>query len=400
MKPSLRRIVEFRTPPETEKPAEYQRSALGKVLAGAGAAATVGGFYAYARTRPSAKKQRFYQLLHEARQRRAAATQRTTVQPAASASVPPVVPAPRPKASPANQPVSVKPKATPRVKSKVQIASEEIAKKDRLRKIAESRTLKNTVGVRRGMAARLALVRFQDRLSNGTFGVSTSPLSAYRKASRITPWVNRAGEAAGDIGDMAAGKKVERPFYTKPWFKRAALTAAIGVPLLANSLATSGQQKKRDGQKPRTGNTVGARMDRLTHRMAEGKEKLRQKTGLSARRNPLLVAMAAHERLVRLAQFAYADALEKGWDVRDARGRSARVYAPGSRKRDRREKTWGEKTDNIRRIRNIAIAGTVAGAGATGYLAYRNAALRRQIKTARPAGAAVADNIIRGVKFA
>ena len=69
-------------------------------------------------------------------------------------------------------------------------------------------------------------------------------------------------------------------------------------------------------------------------------------------------------------QFETVDPLERGWDLRDARGRSARVYAPNSRKRQRREKQWDEKVDNIRAIRNVAIAGSIAGLGGTLY--YRN----------------------------
>lgn len=49
------------------------------------------------------------------------------------------------------------------------------------------------------------------------------------------------------------------------------------------------------------------------------------------------------------------------WDVRDQRGRSARVFAPGARPRERREKAWHERVDNIRKL---AVAGAVAAAGA------------------------------------
>jgi hypothetical protein len=52
-----------------------------------------------------------------------------------------------------------------------------------------------------------------------------------------------------------------------------------------------------------------------------------------------------------------------GWDIRDPRGKSARVFAPGSRARIRREKEWHEKKDN--RDRLIA-AVALAGAGAVG----------------------------------
>jgi hypothetical protein len=54
-----------------------------------------------------------------------------------------------------------------------------------------------------------------------------------------------------------------------------------------------------------------------------------------------------------------------GWDVRDPRGRSARVFAPGSRRRVRREKDWHERVDNQRKLLSaLAATGTLAGAGA------------------------------------
>jgi hypothetical protein len=94
---------------------------------------------------------------------------------------------------------------------------------------------------------------------------------------------------------------------------------------------------------------------------------------------PSLVLSA---EVARALHFAYADALDKGWDVRDARGRSARVYAPGSRRRERRPKEWGEKTENIRAVRNVAIAGTVAGAVGAGYLLRKNSGLKRTVAAA------------------
>lgn len=59
-------------------------------------------------------------------------------------------------------------------------------------------------------------------------------------------------------------------------------------------------------------------------------------------------------------------AQDAGWDIRDPRGKSARVFAPGSRKRERREKEWHEKIENERKlwkagIGAAAVAGLVAG---------------------------------------
>lgn len=65
-----------------------------------------------------------------------------------------------------------------------------------------------------------------------------------------------------------------------------------------------------------------------------------------------------------------AVAADAGWDVRDPRGKSARVFAPGSRQRVRRPKEWYEKTDNERKLwkAGLLAAGLagVAGGAAVG----------------------------------
>ena len=69
--------------------------------------------------------------------------------------------------------------------------------------------------------------------------------------------------------------------------------------------------------------------------------------------------LAAH--LGKLTRFN--DPLDAGWDLRDARGRSARVFAPGSQGRERRPKEWYEKIDNERKLwAGAALAGTGLGA--------------------------------------
>jgi len=57
-------------------------------------------------------------------------------------------------------------------------------------------------------------------------------------------------------------------------------------------------------------------------------------------------------------------ARQAGWDVRDPRGRSARVFAPGSRRRNRREKRWHEKTENERKLWKAGlVAAALVGGG-------------------------------------
>ena len=75
-----------------------------------------------------------------------------------------------------------------------------------------------------------------------------------------------------------------------------------------------------------------------------------------------------------LKQEIYFDAWaeQNGWDVRDPRGRSARVFAPGSRKRERREKEWHETTAGRAKI-HLALGAVAASAAlGTGILIGRN----------------------------
>jgi hypothetical protein len=67
-----------------------------------------------------------------------------------------------------------------------------------------------------------------------------------------------------------------------------------------------------------------------------------------------------------------AQASDAGWDVRDPRGRSARVFAPGSRPRDRREKKWHEKLDNERLLWGAGLLGTAALAAGGAHMATKS----------------------------
>ncbi len=346
---SLRsRLLQFRA--KTEEP--EKRSIAGKIGVGVGAAAALGGFYIHHRNSASAQKHRDY----------IEGLKTTPTQPAAAKT--PVVAKTPVKArvqikqtgsiSPINQPASTTPPSPATM-----AASRNVARLAKIRQAAKTVKTQN-------LSARLRATNFaQSRDQYGRVLDSTSPLSAYRKASRIVPWVNRASQTAGDIGDIASGKQVKEPFYKKAWFKRAAVTSAIALPILANKLANVGEVRIHEKRPPlqrqpktpfqdEVGRTAVA-TDKLARGAANAKAAIKRKVGLAAR--------------LQATHFAYADALDAGWDVRDARGKSARVYAPGSRRRERREKQWGEKTDNIRKVRNAALVVAAGGIGAAGYLA-------------------------------
>lgn len=94
------------------------------------------------------------------------------------------------------------------------------------------------------------------------------------------------------------------------------------------------------------------------------------------------------------ALLQFNDPLDQGWDLRDARGRSARVFAPGSNQRDRRPKKWHEKIDNERKLWGAAaLAGTASGAAAVRKIVKRGADKEIKRRVAQ-IGAAVRKNYV------
>lgn len=73
-------------------------------------------------------------------------------------------------------------------------------------------------------------------------------------------------------------------------------------------------------------------------------------------------------RLIRFDAVANA----AGWDVRDPRGKSARVFAPGSRKRERRPKEWHEKAENERKLWKAGVVAAGLAGLAGGAAVARN----------------------------
>jgi hypothetical protein len=203
------------------------------------------------------------------------------------------------------------------------------------------------------MSAAMRQILFNDQSAayGQRFGPSDNPLAAFRKAKRILPVARRAGEVSQDIADVASGRE-KRPgqkrFWEKSWFHNALLAGAIATPI-----AVLRHQARKTA-------------DLHGHAM---------------------VPLAARERSVAFDLAAHLS----GWDVRDPRGKSARVFAPGSRRRDRREKNWGEKVDNIRLERNLALLAAGAGVGASAYLFNKS----RSRNVASEVGATAARKLVQ-----
>lgn len=92
---------------------------------------------------------------------------------------------------------------------------------------------------------------------------------------------------------------------------------------------------------------------------------------------PRLAMESRMDATLRMFEGPYQDYYSApGWDLRDARGKSARVFAPGSQKRVRRPAEWHEKKDNQKKL--IAGAGLAAAllAGGGGFMLGKQRALR------------------------
>ena len=184
------------------------------------------------------------------------------------------------------------------------------------------------------------------------------------KNKRVT--VQRGGRLTRDAAAVLQGKERERDAsgrikkreWEKSWFHNKAteigMTAA-GLGGLATVRYANNNPETKVGQAwTNTQKSVRATGDGLSE---IGKNILGGITKITAKK-------AFSARLKRLRELD-AIAEYEGWDIRDPRGKSARVFAPGSRRRERRQKEWHEKTDNERKLWKAGIAaGVLGGAGA------------------------------------
>lgn len=175
----------------------------------------------------------------------------------------------------------------------------------------------------------------------------------YNKGKAVHRWGGRGTGLLRDTGDVLAGKprrvdqagRPQKREWEKAWFHRAVGSAAAGAALLGGAAFTT---RTKTGQ------------DYILKPLKKADSWL-QKRGVS---------MLSCKLRRTLKQFDL-DAAIAGWDVRDPRGRSARVFAPGSRPRFRRPKEWHEKKENREALLKGAIVGTgLLGAGA-GYAVTR-----------------------------
>jgi hypothetical protein len=187
-----------------------------------------------------------------------------------------------------------------------------------------------------------------------------------REAARQRTTVQRGGRFTRDAAAVLQGKDRERDAsgrikkreWEKSWFKNKATEIGLGLGGLGvaamaryghmnpNSRIGKAYWKARE-----SGDKTAADFSKVTGGLMNA---------VNNATDPRRHFSAKLKRLRELDAIAeYA-----GWDIRDPRGKSARVFAPGSRKRERRQKEWHEKTENERKLWKSGIAaGVLGGAG-------------------------------------
>lgn len=185
------------------------------------------------------------------------------------------------------------------------------------------------------------------------------------KNKRVT--VQRGGRLSRDLVDELRGAprqrdasgRIKKREWEKSWFHNKAteigMTAAGLGGLATVRYANNNPDTKVGKAWTNTQKSVRATGDGLSE---IGKNILGGITKITAKK----AFSASLKRLRELDAIAEYE----GWDVRDPRGRSARVFAPGSRRRERRQKEWHEKTENERKLWKAGIAaGVLGGVGLT-----------------------------------
>lgn len=205
--------------------------------------------------------------------------------------------------------------------------------------------------------------------------------SAMNKGAKVYKYGQRSAGMVSDIRAVLKGEtrqkdewgRTQKREWDKPWFRNAQGAAAAGGLLIGGALVL----KKNPALRAKV---VGG--------AAKAREAVANATQLSA------IRKTGH-MLARRGKLTQFDETAENWDVRDARGRSARVFAPGSKERERRDKKWYERIGNQRKLMAGAAAVALAGGGAAGWM-LRKKYVRapRTIPPREVPGNATQENIV------
>lgn len=195
--------------------------------------------------------------------------------------------------------------------------------------------------------------------------------AARRESERLNRTRRRGTGLVKDVGEVMQGKKTKKREWEKSWFRR-----GVENTLGAGALLAGGLVYKRGLNKsaPKWARKFRAALDPANEGALHPKDwkgpsltvRARRKT--AAAEDWLGKKMNLSARLQSsVTQFDYYQDYysTQGWDLRDARGNSARVFSPKAKKRTRRPAEWYEKKEGERKILGAAgLLGTAAAATA------------------------------------
>jgi hypothetical protein len=180
--------------------------------------------------------------------------------------------------------------------------------------------------------------------------------AARRKAEEYNRTRKRGMGLARDISEVAQGKKTKKREWEKGWFQNKLQTIGGAAALLGAGVVyrKGGLRSAPNWAKSFRRGTDRAIAKAQTVR-ATAEDRFGKILGLSARLRNSTQYFDYYQ--------GYYD--PQGWDLRDARGNSARVFSPKAKKRVRRPAEWYEKKQGERKILGgLAVAGTVGGVAA------------------------------------
>lgn len=189
--------------------------------------------------------------------------------------------------------------------------------------------------------------------------------SIHRAGTRVGSLLKDAAGAATGQRKLDARGRPQKREWEKSWFRNAVGTAATAGALLGHASL----MRRNPGYRRKVAKVVG-----------KGKTAANQVIP-----DLFPTSMSAKIRSLRF------DATAPSWDVRDERGRSARVFAPGAQRRKRREKKAHEKVSFIRKA---AVLGALAAAVGGGAVGYKVGARRGLTKALTPKPVAAAAKVI------
>lgn len=187
--------------------------------------------------------------------------------------------------------------------------------------------------------------------------------AAVRTGNTIRRNAQRSSRLVRDVADVTAGRpsRGRKREWEKSWFQNAVLSGSGAAAVLGHAVL----RRKVPAYRRKSDAVERA----VRGQVARARTKIDDVLGLCARRHVLLFDYYSPE----------------GWDVRDGRGNSARVFSPTAKKRTRRKAEWHETKDGQRKILGgLAVVGPVAGLAAGMALSPRLRRLRVLAKRQRP----------------